>query len=451
MNDRELLRRFATGGEGASAAFREVVERHQDWVYSVCRRRIGDPGLAEDAAQGVFLALARKAGEVAGRSGGVEGWLFEAARFASANVRRERGRRMRHEQEAGVVKKQEARSKDQEGEVAGELNEALATLVRVDGVAVLLRFYRGETFAVVGEAMGESEEAAKKRVGRAVEKLRGIWRRRGVGMPAAGIAGLLVSEMVRPAPNGFAAKVMGGVETGAASSSALRVMRGILRRRLVMGVKVAVVAGMLAICVPAVILAAGGGNATESQEGTVAAVAATEPEIADMTTPLGAMRMFNDALVRSDAAELQRVLYAETPQQQQMADVMVETMKQMAELKKELGSRFGETAAQSRALRMGGQMDLALLDAELQLDGDHAEVRFPSMPAGQAFELVKVKGEWRIAMAELLNKHQTAEQEKKYLAVIQKQGERVAGIVTDLKSGKVTTLAEVKSRLARRG
>ena len=52
---------------------------------------------------------------------------------------------------------------------------------------------------------------------------------------------------------------------------------------------------------------------------------------------------------------------------------------------------------------------------------------------------------------ELLNKHQTAEQEKKYLAVIQKQGERVAGIVTDLKSGKVTTLAEVKSRLARRG
>ena len=89
MTDHELLAAY-TKGRGEDA-FRQVVERHQDWVYSVCLRRVRDVGIAEDAVQGVFVALARRAGKVAGSRRPLEGWLHEAARFAAANLLRGRG------------------------------------------------------------------------------------------------------------------------------------------------------------------------------------------------------------------------------------------------------------------------------------------------------------------------------------------------------------------------
>ena len=97
MQDVQLLQRFSEAR--SQEAFRELVDRHGSWVYSVCVRRLGgDRALAEDAAQAVFVALAQRAATLAGRKEGpLVGWLHAAARHVTANMRRERFRRERRE------------------------------------------------------------------------------------------------------------------------------------------------------------------------------------------------------------------------------------------------------------------------------------------------------------------------------------------------------------------
>lgn len=211
-------------------------------------------------------------------------------------------------------------------------------------------------------------------------------------VPAAGVVGIAGAAFVKPAPAGFAMSVMKGMEGKAASAVALRVMVEILRRRWIMAMKVGLMVVVLAaaVAVPVGMVAGeGGGNVgTTTAPSEVAAAATTEADKPDMSTPLGMMRMFNDSLMHSDREELHRILYAVTPQQQEMATTMVDTMKRMSELKREVATWFGEKAiAQSRALRMGGQMEAKLADAHVHIDGDHAEVLFTSVARAQPFEL----------------------------------------------------------------
>src|SRR5215203_5569061 len=100
MNDLELLRHFAK--DRSQEAFRRLMARHQDWVYSVCLRRLGDAALAEDAVQAVFLAFAQRAQPLAVRGdvGQIAGWLYVAARHCAAKLDRERSRRIRRERES---------------------------------------------------------------------------------------------------------------------------------------------------------------------------------------------------------------------------------------------------------------------------------------------------------------------------------------------------------------
>ncbi|HTF60839.1 MAG TPA: sigma factor, partial [Actinomycetes bacterium] len=52
MDDAALVRRAREGDSGAFAA---LVARHRPMLVALCRRRLGDPGLAEDAAQEAVL------------------------------------------------------------------------------------------------------------------------------------------------------------------------------------------------------------------------------------------------------------------------------------------------------------------------------------------------------------------------------------------------------------
>ena len=85
----------------AQAAFSVLVRRHMDMVYATCLRALGEPALAEDAAQAVFLILARKA--PAFRPGTtLPSWLFQTALLTANNVRRRERRRQAHEQKVVV-------------------------------------------------------------------------------------------------------------------------------------------------------------------------------------------------------------------------------------------------------------------------------------------------------------------------------------------------------------
>ena len=194
MDDRELLRRYAMGdGE----AFAELVRRHRDWVYSVCLRRLGDTGLAEDAAQVVFLALAREAARVA-KHPRVLGWLHRASRYTAVKIRRDEARREKREREVAAMGASVETEADWEA-MRGVIEEAMDHLGARDREAVLLRFYRQLPHAEVGRAMGISEEAAKKRVNRALERLRGMVGARGERATGAGIGAAMAAHgIVRP-------------------------------------------------------------------------------------------------------------------------------------------------------------------------------------------------------------------------------------------------------------
>src|SRR3954471_22930661 len=78
--DRQLLQEFVR--QQSQAAFRQLVERHSHWLYSVCVRRLGDSASAEDATQAVFLALAQHAPSLSNEPT-ISPWLHQAARFCS--------------------------------------------------------------------------------------------------------------------------------------------------------------------------------------------------------------------------------------------------------------------------------------------------------------------------------------------------------------------------------
>ncbi|HEY7120352.1 MAG TPA: sigma-70 family RNA polymerase sigma factor, partial [Tepidisphaeraceae bacterium] len=212
VSDHDLLREYATSG--SHAAFAGIVERHVDLVYAAARRQVGgDAHLAEDVTQTVFLLLADKARRDRIRPGVIiAGWLYTATGYAAANLRRAESGRRRHEWRAGILSGALQNGRDREdGEPSGWnqveplLDEALSCLCRAEREAVLLKFMQGKSHRAVGEAMGISEEAARKRVGRAIERLRELLLRRGVALSAAGLATMMTTRCVDAAPTGLTA------------------------------------------------------------------------------------------------------------------------------------------------------------------------------------------------------------------------------------------------------
>ncbi|MFO1497919.1 MAG: sigma-70 family RNA polymerase sigma factor [Verrucomicrobiota bacterium] len=216
-SDRELLRAWREGGN--EAAFSELVRRHLDVVYAVALRRCGgDAHLAQDVGQRVFVDLARKASTLASRES-LAGWLYLAARNAAAMIIRTEQRRRNREEEAQAMQRLGSDPAPDWGRLRAVLDEALHDLREQEREAVLLRFYHRCELRAVGDHLGVSEEAARKRVERTLEKLRLVLIRRGVTTSAAVLAGALAGQAGTAAPVGLAATVLGGVIAGTSAFS----------------------------------------------------------------------------------------------------------------------------------------------------------------------------------------------------------------------------------------
>lgn len=212
MGDWELLQEYAK--HRSEAAFTELVHRHLNWVYSAARRQVGDPHLAEDVTQAVFVLLARKAGRL--RLGTiVAGWLFRTTRFVAARAARNEYRRKRREEAASAMNAITIPPNDTWNQLAPHLDQAVAALSATDRSAILLRFYEKKSLREVGERLGLSEEAAKKRVTRAVEKMRDFLTRRGVVLGGVALVGVLAEQTVQAAPATLTVAVLNGISTSA--------------------------------------------------------------------------------------------------------------------------------------------------------------------------------------------------------------------------------------------
>src|SRR5712691_8534502 len=196
IDDLELLRAYAA--DGSDDAFRTVLERYVGLVYSAALRQVRNPHLAEEVTQAVFVVLARKAASL--RPGTVlAGWLFRTTRFVAARAVRDEQRRQRREHEDALMQTFQSSSAVEPSwdELAPALDEALAQLGETDRVAILLRFFEKRELKEVGRVLGRSEDAAKKRVSRALDKLRSFFVRRGFVLSAATLAGVLAENAVQ--------------------------------------------------------------------------------------------------------------------------------------------------------------------------------------------------------------------------------------------------------------
>ena len=204
---------------GSESAFREIVGRYIDLVYSTAFRLVGgDVQSAQDVAQTVFVALAAKARALP-KDVMLGGWLHQHTRFTAAKLMRTERRRQVRERQAAEMNAIEDHNEQNLAQVAPVLDEAIGQLEAEDRTAILLRFFERKDFHSVGDALGSSEDAARKRVTRAVEKLHGLLKSRGVSLSAAALGTLLATETIQAAPAGLAAIVAGTALAGAASGA----------------------------------------------------------------------------------------------------------------------------------------------------------------------------------------------------------------------------------------
>jgi RNA polymerase sigma factor (sigma-70 family) len=202
----------------SEAAFAELVRRYIDLVYSTAVRLTdGDMHLAEDVSQTVFLDLAHMARRISSAVM-LGGWLHRHTCFVAAKMLRANRRRQNRERLSVEMNDPSDHSEAHLKMVAPILDEAINALGSADREAILRRFFAGEDFRAIGQALGSTEEAARKRVTRALEKLQLLLGKRGVALSAAGLGSLLVSGVVTAAPAGLAISVSNAVATAAAGT-----------------------------------------------------------------------------------------------------------------------------------------------------------------------------------------------------------------------------------------
>ena len=167
LTDQQLLRDYT--GRRSEAAFTELVRRHIDFVYSAVLRMVRDAHLAEDVTQGAFVALARNARQLTDRPV-LSGWLHRTAQNLAANAVRSNVRRRAREQEAAAMNELLSAEPDAVWErIAPLLDAALGELSEADRDALLLRYFERKSAREMAQILGTSEDAAQKRVSRAVE------------------------------------------------------------------------------------------------------------------------------------------------------------------------------------------------------------------------------------------------------------------------------------------
>ena len=223
-----LVREYAS--RQSESAFAALVSRHTNLVYSAALRQTRDPQLAEEVTQVVFIILARKAASLGAKTI-LTGWLYRTAGYVSGSALKREIRRQHREQEAYMQSELDAQAGSTWKQLSPLLDEAMLRLGQTDRDALVLRFFEGRSLNEVGHALGASEEAAKKRVNRALEKLRNFFAKRGVSSTTAIIAETISAHSVQAAPVALAKAATAAAITkgAAASTSTLTLIKGALK------------------------------------------------------------------------------------------------------------------------------------------------------------------------------------------------------------------------------
>ncbi len=241
-DDISLLKRYADGDE---PAFTLLIERYIHLVYSTALRQVGNPSHAEEISQAVFIILTKKAKSISPKTI-LSGWLYQTARLTAANFLRSENSRQQREQEAYMQSTITEPDTGSWNEIAPLLEEAMGRLGQADRDAIVLRFFENKTPQELATMLGLNEATARKRVSRALERLRKFFNKRGVVSTTAVIAGVISSNSVQAVPVGLANNISAvALANGAAvSTSTLTLVKGALKIMAWTKAKTAIVVGI---------------------------------------------------------------------------------------------------------------------------------------------------------------------------------------------------------------
>jgi RNA polymerase sigma factor (sigma-70 family) len=276
-SDQSLLQRYATAGD--RAALGELVRRYAGMVYAAACRQTRDAAMADDVVQNVFVIFARRAAHIRSAAA-IPTWLLRTTHYTAANMMKTEIRRKRYERAASDQRSEVLQNpvdEDRHWETLSPLIDgAIARLNPADQTAVVLRFFRGLSLRDLADATGTTEEAARKRVSRAIDKLRQYLIRAGAPADACTplvIPALLGSRAIGHAPPAVISKAVAAALNGKAAGIAIGSALG--AKFAITGIIVLIAAAATVVKVTGLLQVSGGAPAPATQP------EATEPEISD--------------------------------------------------------------------------------------------------------------------------------------------------------------------------
>ena len=221
IEDHALLRRYCADGD--EEAFGEVVRRHLGLVYGAALRQVGDPGLAEDVSQIVFTRLAQRPQRIPTRAV-LAGWLHADTRLTALQLLR--GEQRRKAREAEGIELQRGTSQPDWAKIRPLLDEAIERLGPKDRDLLLLRFFEERSLRQTGAVFGLSEDAARMRVTRALDKLRKLMVARGIRTTEEALSAFLTTQAAQAAPSSLGAYITSSAlaATGIAGGPAIALL-----------------------------------------------------------------------------------------------------------------------------------------------------------------------------------------------------------------------------------
>ncbi len=158
---------------GNRRAFSELVRRHEEPVFRVCYRILGNREDAKDAAQEAFIRAYRKIDGFEGRSS-FKTWLLRLTVNVSLNELGKRKETLTLEDWTPAEFAPGPEAEAMKADALAKLHKALQALQPNHRAAVVLHDLEGLTFQEVGESLDVAEQTAKSWAYRGRQRLKDL-------------------------------------------------------------------------------------------------------------------------------------------------------------------------------------------------------------------------------------------------------------------------------------
>jgi len=168
-DDHQLVARIVSGQD--TAAFGELVRRHQSQVRNFLRKLTGDIALADDLSQDCFMHAWDKIHGFSGR-GSFIGWLLKIAYTTFLQSKRKSKRYAEILDEAGHVAEAESKLYSVQPDEVTDLDKLLAVLTEEERAIMVMSYACGLSHREISEATAMPVGSVKSVIFRGKEKIR---------------------------------------------------------------------------------------------------------------------------------------------------------------------------------------------------------------------------------------------------------------------------------------